>query len=46
MVKMVTGGDLTDSWKVCGLGLSLFFHGVPEINFLISSGIIAHLLDL
>jgi len=46
MVKMVTGGGLTDSSNVCGSGLSLFFRGVSEINFLMSSGIMANLLDL
>jgi len=46
MVKMVTSGGLTDSANVCGSGLSLFFRGVVEINFLMSSGIMANLLDL
>jgi len=45
MGKMVTGGGLTDSLNVCGSGLSLFFHGVSEMNFLMSSGIIANLRD-
>jgi len=43
---MVSGGGLTDSSNVCGSGVSLFFHGVSAINFLISSGIIANLRDL
>ena len=34
IVKMVTGGGLTDSSNICGSGLSLFFRGVSEINFL------------
>jgi len=46
MVKMVTDGGLTDSSNVCVSGLSLFFRGMSEINFLMSSGIIANLLDL
>ena len=46
MVKMVTGGGLTDSSNVCGSGLYLFFRGVSEINFLMSSVIIANLRDL
>jgi len=46
MVKMVTSGGLTDPSNVCGSGLSLFFHGMSEINFLMSSGIIANLRDL
>jgi len=45
-VKMVRGGGLTDSSNVCGSGLSLFFPSVSEINFLMSSGIIANLRDL
>jgi len=45
MVKIVTGGGLTDFSNVCGSGLSFFFHGVSEINFLMSSGIMANLLD-
>ena len=45
-VKMVRGGGLTDSSNVCGSGLSLFFRDVSEINFLMSSGIIANLRDL
>jgi len=43
---MVRGGGLTDSSNVCGSGLSLFFCGVSEINFLMSSEIIANLRDL
>jgi len=43
---MVSGGGLNDSWCVSGSGVSLFFHGVKEINFLISSGIIGDLLEL
>jgi len=46
MVKMVTGGGLSDSSNVTGSGLSLFFRGMSEINFLISSGIIENLPDL
>jgi len=46
MVKMVTGGGLTDCSNVCGSGLSLFFRGISEINFLMSSGIIANLRHL
>jgi len=46
LVKMVTSGGGTDSSNVCGSGLSLFFHGVSEINFLISSGIMANHLNL
>ena len=46
MVQMVTCGGLTDSSNVCGSRLTLFFHGVSEINFLICLGIIANLLDL
>jgi len=45
MVKMVTAGGLTDSSNVCGSGLSLFFCGVLEINFLMSSGIMANLRE-
>jgi len=45
-VKMVREGGLTDSSNICGSGLSLFFRGVSEINFLIFSGIIANLRDL
>jgi len=45
-VKMMRGGGLTDSWNVCGSGLSLFFRGVSEINFLMSLGIIANIRDL
>ena len=45
-VLMVRGGGLTDSSKVCGSGLSLFFRGLSQINFLMSSGIIANLGDL
>jgi len=37
---------LTVSSNVSGSGLSLFFHGISEINFLISSGIMANLRDL
>jgi len=43
---MVLGGGLTDSSKVCSLGVSLLVRGVSETNFLISSGIIGNLLDL
>ena len=46
MVKMVTGGGLTDSSNVCGSGLSLFFRGVSETNFLMCSGIMAIIRDL
>jgi len=45
-VWTVRGGGLTDSSNVCGSGLSLFFRGVSEINFLMSSGIIANPRDL
>ena len=40
------GGGLTDSSNVCGSGMSLFFRDVLEINFLMSSGIIAKFRDL
>ena len=43
---MVRGGGMTDSLHVCGSGLSLFFRGVSEINFLMSTRIIANLRDL
>ena len=46
MVKMVRSGGLTDSLNVSGSGVSVFFRGVSEINFLMSSGIIANLRDL
>jgi len=46
MVKMLTGGGLTGSSNVCGSGLSLFFRSVLEINFLMSSGIMANLRNL
>jgi len=42
----VRGGGLTDSSNVSGSGVSLFFHGVSESSFLMSSGIIANLCDL
>jgi len=45
-VKIVTGGGLTDYSNVCGSGLSVFFCGVSEINFLMFLGIIANLRDL
>jgi len=45
-VKVVRRGGLTDSSNVCGSGLSLFSRGVWEINFVMSSGIIANLCDL
>jgi len=37
---------LTDSSHFCGSGLFLFFRGVSEIYFLMSSRIMANLLDL
>jgi len=43
---MVRGGELTDFSNVSGSGVSLFFRGVFEINFLVSSGIITNLHDL
>jgi len=46
MVKMVTGGGLTYSSNVRNSGLWLFFRSVSDINFLMSSGIRANLLDL
>jgi len=46
MVKMMRSGGLTDPSNVSGSGVSLFFCGVSEINFLMSSGIIANLHDL
>jgi len=41
--KIVSASGLTDSLNVFDLGVSLFFFGMSEINFLISSGIIAKL---
>ena len=46
MGNMVSSGGLTDSLNASGSGGSLFFRSVSEINFLISSGIIANLHDL
>jgi len=46
MVKMVRSGGLTDSSNIYGSGVSLLFHCMSEINFLMSSGIIANLRDL
>ena len=43
---MVRGGGLTDSSKISGSGVSLFFCGMSAINFLMSSGIMANLRDL
>jgi len=43
---MVSGGGLTYSSHVSASVVSLFIRGVSEINFLISSGIIANLRDL
>jgi len=43
---MLSGGGLTVSSNVSGSGVSHFFCRVSEINFLISSGIMANLRDL
>jgi len=43
---MVSGGGLTDSSNDSGSAVSLFFHCMSEINFLISSGITANICDL
>jgi len=43
---MVGGSGLTDSSNISGSGVSLFFSYVSEINFLMSSGIIANLRAL
>ena len=43
---MASRGGLTDSSNVSGLGVYLFFHGVLEINFLISLWIIPNFRDL
>jgi hypothetical protein len=46
IVKMVRGASLTDCSNILGSGVYLFFHGIFEISFLMSSGIIANLRDL
>jgi len=46
MVKMVSSGGLTDSSNVACSRVSLIFHSVLVINFLISLGIIGNLRNL